>query len=461
MGSITFGGLATGLDTNALIDSLMEIERIPLDRLETEKKYLNSRLDAFSDFDSKLNELLDAIKDLDTSSELRSYTASPASEEYFSATASGTASAGSYQIEVKSLAIQEKEVAAGVTDTATTTYSGTLTLSIDTIRASGEPPTYSGSPTVTEITIEPGSTLADIAQSINDSDANVSATIINDGSGSTPYRLVITADNAGDSVAVSGTGDLDQANGAILFTQAQAGAEAHILVDGIVDIYNNSNTFINRLPGVTLTLNKVNTAGESTSLSVNVDTEGVKTKIETLVAKYNAVITFISDQADASWGRDQGLLSTKRRLQNLLVTKIAGTGNLNYLSELGLSTDKKTGTLSIDNSKLTEAIEEDLDSVEKLLVGETDVNGIASLFSTYLDDITDSNYGLLASRKSTTDDSIRRIDNNISSMEARLEKREKTLRAQFDALEQLVSLMNAQSDYISQQLSSINLTGQK
>ena len=36
MGSITFGGLATGLDTNALIDSLMEIERIPLDRLETD-----------------------------------------------------------------------------------------------------------------------------------------------------------------------------------------------------------------------------------------------------------------------------------------------------------------------------------------------------------------------------------------------------------------------------------------
>ena len=461
MGSITFGGLATGLDTNALIDSLMEIERIPLDRLETEKKYLNSRLEAFSDFDSKLNELLDAIKDLDTSSELRSYTASPASEEYFSATASGTASAGSYQIEVKSLAVQEKEVAAGVADSTTTTYSGTFTLSIDTITASGEPPTYSGSPTVTEITIEPDSTLADIAQAINDSDANVSATIINDGSGSTPYRLVITADNAGDSVAVSGTGDLDQANGAILFTQAQAGAEAHILVDGIVDIYNNSNTFTNSLPGVTLTLNKVNTAGESTSLSVNVDTEGVKTKIETLVAKYNAVITFISDQANASWGRDQGLLSTKRRLQNLLVTKIAGTGNLNYLSELGLSTDKKTGTLSIDNSKLTEAIEEDLDSVEKLLVGETDVDGIASLFSTYLDDITDSNYGLLASRKSTTNDSIRRIDNNISIMEARLEKREKTLRAQFDALEQLVSFMNAQSDYISQQLSSINLTGQK
>ena len=210
MGSITFGGLSTGLDTNALIDSLMEIERIPLDRLETEKKYLNSRLEAFSSFDSKLNDLLDAVKDLDTSSELRSYTATPASEDYFSATASGSATAGSYQVEVKSLAVQEKEVAAGVADTDTTTYSGTITLSLDTITASGEPPTYSGSPTPTEITIAAGSTLADIAQAINDSDANVSATIINDGSGSTPYRLVITADNAGDSVAISGTDDLDQ-----------------------------------------------------------------------------------------------------------------------------------------------------------------------------------------------------------------------------------------------------------
>jgi len=461
MGSITFGGLATGLDTNTLIDSLMEIERIPLDRLETEKKYLNNRLEAFSNFDSKLNELLDAVKDLDTSSELRSYTATPASEDYFSATASSFATAGSYQIEVKSLAVQEKEVAAGVADTDTTTYSGTITLSLDTITASGDPPTYSGSPTATDITIAAGSTLADIAQAINDSDANVSATIINDGSGSTPYRLVITADNAGDSVAVSGTGDLDQTTGAILFTQAQAGAEAHILADGSVDIYNSSNTFTNMLPGVTLTLNKANTVGESTNLSVNVDTDGVKTKIETLVAKYNEVITFISEQADASWGRDQGLLSAKRRLQNLLVTKIEGTGSFSYLTELGLSTDQKTGTLSIDNATLTAAIEEDLESVEKLLVGETDVAGIASQFSTYLDDITDSINGLLASRKSTTDNSIRRIDNNISIMEARLEKRESNLRAQFEALEQLVSIMNAQGDYLSQQFSSINLTGKK
>jgi flagellar hook-associated protein 2 len=461
MGSITFGGLATGMDTNALIDSLMEIERIPLDRLETEKKYLNSRLEAFSSFDSKLNELLDAIKDLDTSSELRSYTATPASEDYFSATASSSATAGSYQVEVKSLAVQEKEVAAGVADTDTTTYSGTITLSLDTITASGDPPTYSGSPTDTEITIDAGSTLADIAQAINDSDAEVSATIINDGSGSTPYRLVITADNAGDSVAVSGTVNQDMGFGAILFTQAQAGAEAHILVDGGVDIYNSSNTFTNMLPGVTLTLNKANTVGESTNLSVNVDTDGVKTKIETLVAKYNEAMTFISEQSDASWGRDQGLLSTKRRLQNLLVTKIEGTGSFNYLTELGLLTDQKTGTLSIDSATLTAAIEEDLESVEKLLVGESGVEGIASQFSTYLADITDSINGLLASRKSTTDNSIRRIDNNIANMEARLEKRESTLRAQFTALEELVSVMNAQGDYLSQQFSLLNLTGKK
>jgi flagellar hook-associated protein 2 len=461
MGSITFNGLATGLDTSALIDSLMEIERIPLDRLEAEKKYLNSRLEAFSSFDSILNELLDAVKDLDTSNELRSYIATPASEDYFSATASSSAIAGSYQIEVKGLAVQEKEVAAGVADADTTTYSGTITLSLDSISASGEPPTYSGSPTPTDITIAAGSTLADIALAINDSVAGVSATIINDGSGSTPYRLVITADNAGDSVTVSGTGDLDQTTGAILFTQAQAGSEAHILVDGGVDIYNSSNTFTNMLPGVTLTLNKANTVGESTNLSVNVDTDGVKTKIETLMAKYNEIITFISEQDDASWGRDQGLLSTKRRLRNLLVTKIEGTGSFNYLTELGLSTDQKTGRLSIDSSTLTAAIENDLESVEKLLVGESGVEGIASKFSTYLGGITDSIDGLLASRKSATDNSIRRIDNNISIMEARLERRESTLRAQFEALEKLVSVMNAQGDYLSQQLSSLNLYGKK
>ena len=41
--SITFGGLATGLDTNAIVDQLMAIERQPITRLEEDKTWFSKR----------------------------------------------------------------------------------------------------------------------------------------------------------------------------------------------------------------------------------------------------------------------------------------------------------------------------------------------------------------------------------------------------------------------------------
>ncbi len=35
--SITFSGLATGLDTDSIVDGLMAVERAPLDRIEAKK----------------------------------------------------------------------------------------------------------------------------------------------------------------------------------------------------------------------------------------------------------------------------------------------------------------------------------------------------------------------------------------------------------------------------------------
>ncbi len=442
MGTIQFGGLATGLDTAALIEALMEVERQPLERLEAQKDYLNNRLSAFTEFNGKLAALQSAIEDIDTTSELRSYKATPANEDYFTATASSSATPGNYQIEVKSLAVQEKEVADGVADRDTTTYSGELTLDVDS--------------TDTVLNFS-GSTLNEVAEAINDSDAEVTASIINDGTSDTPYRLVITADNAGDSINISGKNDFKQGgSGEIVFSQAQAGSQAHIELDGAIDIYSSSNTFADLIPGVTLTLNKANANNESTNLNVAVDTDEVKSKIETMVSKYNDIITFIADQSDASWGSDQALSSAKRRLQSLIVTNVGTTGNYNYLAELGLTTNAKTGNISINSTTLSNAINTDLESVEKLIVGETGVEGIASQFYSYLDASTDSIDGLLAAKKHTTTNSLRKIDRDILNMEARLEKREELLRMQFETLEQLISVMNSQSSYLTQQLGSLN-----
>lgn len=444
MSSINFGGLATGMDTNSIISALMEIEREPIERLERDRDYIKNRLSAFTDFDEKLETLLEKFEKIDSSSEVGSYKASPASEEYFTASGSSSALPGSYQIEVQSLARQQKDAsdASYASRSEANFVSGTLTIG------------------GTDITIDNDSlnSLVDKINAANtgDTPTGVSASIINDGSG---YRMILTGDDASTTFTATVSG-ATTANGyaALTFSNTQPQSLATIVVDGIT-ITGDSNTFDEAIPGVSLTIGKENTLGESTSLTVDVDQSAVKSKIEGVVSAYNDIINFLDEQKDAGWGHDSGFRSAKRRLQDLLVTSVGGSGNLSSLSQLGLET-QRDGTLTIDSSTLEEAIGNDLESIDKLLAGETGVEGIAARFVSYLEDITDPTNGLLPSRKASSDREIRRIEQNITNTEARLDKRESTLRAQFDALETLVSAMNQQSSFLTQQLSQLSASNQ-
>lgn len=441
MASITFGGLASGIDSNSIITELMAIERRPIDRLENDKSYLNTRLSAFSDFDKKLNTLLSALEDLDTSTEFRSYSATSASEEYFTMEASSTANPGSYGIEVVNLAQVQKDVSNGYTSNSDGIFSA------GTIDING-----------TVVTVDTGDSLGDIVDSINaantgETPTGISAALINDGT-TNGYRMVLTGEDASTNFTATVTGVTDGTT-ALSFSNTQTAQQATVKIDGIT-IVSDNNTLTEAIPGVTLSLLKENAAGETTHLGVEVDTESIKSKIDTFVSAYNGIISFISEQSDSSWSNDSGLQGTKRRLQSLLTTAIGGTGTYQHLVDIGIATNKDDGTISLDASTFNEALTGDLEEVEKLFIGETGVEGIAAKFTSYLEGMTDSVDGLYASRKTSTDSSINKIDSNIEMIERRLEMRERTMRAQFEAMELLMSSMNSTSSYLSQQMTMIS-----
>ncbi|NRA95462.1 MAG: flagellar cap protein FliD, partial [Planctomycetes bacterium] len=63
---ITFGGLATGLDTRAIIDALLSVEQIPIIRLQNKKTVLSRQDDIYSQIDSRLDDLRTLLESLDT-----------------------------------------------------------------------------------------------------------------------------------------------------------------------------------------------------------------------------------------------------------------------------------------------------------------------------------------------------------------------------------------------------------
>lgn len=523
--AISFGGLATGLDTTALIEQLMQAERQPINRLQTDKTYFNARAAALSQFEGKLEEFLSKIDKLDSATELQAKKTTLSSEDFFSAVADSEALPGNYQVEVIDLAQVQKSVSLGVTDKTAANFGlGTLTLTV-------------GDNGPLEIAIDAdNNSLEGIMSAINDADAGVTASIINDGTDS-PYRLVLTGEDIatgfslssnlptynGDvtSLTVGGyanqdtmlfgsgtlslsTGDVtlsgesnsladirdainaqtttsatieDDGNGgfrlaltngtitstaltggtgyeAPSLTTTQSSQQAHILVDGI-DIYSDSNTLGEAIHGVSLNLTQAE-EGTVTNLSVKLDEDTIKNQIKSFVEGYNDVVSFVTGQSKTEAKSagilvgDSGINNIRRHLQTLLTTRIGGSS----LSQLGLKT-QKDGTIEIDDATLTEAVQNDLPGMTSLLAGDDTTEGIATRFKNYLENITNDVDGLFAGRKESIDNNVKRIDKSIERMEMRLEKREQTLNDQFNALEQLISVMNAQSDYIGKQMTAL------
>jgi len=448
--AITFGGLATGMDTNALVKELIDLERGPIRRMENDKIWLNSRLEAYTEFDTKLEGFLSSVEDLDSDGGLGQKTATVASEEFFTATADNEAFADTnYQIEVVELAHVQKSVSTGFIEKTVDQFgSGTISITIDGISS--------------DVTIAAGEgSLEGIMSAINAADIDVSAALINDGTDN-PYRLLLSGGDAGKDFSIDVTG---LSNGALLnpatdpISITQEATQAHIRVDNI-DIYSNSNVLDEAIPGVTLNLLK-DGPGVKTAMNVNIDEESIEEKIQSFVDGYNDVVAFVTSQSviNGSEGGilqgDSGLSSIKRHLQDMLTTEVDNSGSLSYLSELGFET-QKNGSIKINSSVLSSAIQNNLEDIELLLVGEDGVTGIATQFKDYLESNTDTSDGLLAGRKQSIDSNVRRIDSRIEQAEMRLIKKEETLRNQFNAMEQLVSSMNSQGNFLSQQMAMLN-----
>ena len=104
-----------------------------------------------------------------------------------------------------------------------------------------------------------------------------------------------------------------------------------------------------------------------------------------------------------------------------------------------------TVRINLNESDLNEALESDFEGVVGLLAGEDSVDGIMKKFNSTLLEMTSTSSGMYAEKQDRYDTAIRRLDAQISRTEPIIEKREATLRAQFSAMELLVSNMNSQS----------------
>lgn len=425
MSTITFSGLATGLDTESIVSSLMEVEHAPVDALESNIEYLESQNETYVSFEEILSSLNSAIGALDSVSEFNSFEATASNDSCVTATASSYTKAGTYSLEIVSLAQQQKDVSAeGFSSSTDESLSGEITVGDITM-------TYEDM------------SLATLADQINEAETGVTASIVNDGT-SAGLRLVLTADDAETTPKIVATGSITidtETNG-----HTQNGSMAHVVVDGL-DIYSANNTLTNAIYGVTLNLVGVTDDDETAYITVKADTSSIAENVSEFVSTYNEMLTFIDEINDADSITGGKFRPLERKMQDLLSTIVSGSSTYNSLASLGFETDSKTGELSYDASILSDALQNNLADVQNLFVGGSDNSGVAKQLSSYLEEQLSSS-GFISTKTENNEAKIARLEEDIESMETRLEKREETLNAQFSALETLVSTLNTQADFI-------------
>lgn len=458
MGSITLGGLGSGLDVGAIVDALVNAERAPkqnsLDRLETDVTVTLTGLGGLS---SALDELRSSALDLSLSSSFNKRSVSISNDEFFTASASSSASAGDYDIEVLALAKASQFQTSIFTGGSDTTFGvGTLTFTI-------------GSETF-DIDVSATDTLEDIRNNINQSTDNdfVSVNLLNNISDGIDTGSILdynsTTTGLGNDLVVTFTGDASLADLSDNLTQTQTADDASINVDGFTAT-SATNSFGDIIPGVTIDAVKINeNPGDTNQLGVSLNTSNTQSLVNTFVTAYNAFTEVISSLGNATKGApglllgDYTLRQVSSQIRTLLSTPVTEVvGNSNSLSSIGITTTQD-GKLEIDDSVLTDAIENNFAEFETLFASD---NGFATKLRDLVDDYTNSSSGIISSRTDSLNNQLSKIDDQRITLNLRIESLNLRLTKQFATMDALVAQFNATQSYIAQQFENLPGFGRK
>jgi flagellar hook-associated protein 2 len=477
-GTITSQGVGSNINIAGIVGELMEIERIPLNRLEAQKTQFDARISSLGKIKSSLSAFQSALSSLTTSAGLQPTSASSSNTAFVTASGTNSAVTGNYSVEITNLASRQKLVAAGQADATAAIGTGTsTTLTIDLGTISGGTLTagkYTGasfnSGSSFDVTIDSNNnTLEGIRDAINDANQGVTATIVNDGDASNPYRLVLSSSESGvdQSIKISVAGEADIATllahdpandtGQNL-TENVTAADAAFTVDGIA-ITKSSNTVTDVIQGVTLDL-VAETTGPVT-ISVSQDTDSTTSIIENFISAYNDLRELINEETASGIGDteegvfagDSATRSIYNTLRDEMIQAPTGLTSTTYtnLSSIGISF-QTDGSLALDSAKLSTAIQDDSDSVSELF---SSADGYATRLDSILSDMVDYG-GTIDTRTDGYKDRVDSLEDRIVNMEDRLARTESRIRARFTALDVLVNSMSTTSSYLSQQLEMLN-----
>jgi len=324
-------------------------------------------------------------------------------------------------------------------------------------------------------TINENTTLSSLISQINTSEDAQATAYWDDATG----KLTITSKKEGASYIniEAGTSNFTDvmglttterdADGNVLstkmFTDAQElGQNAMLTINGtsVISTSNTVSSDITRINGVTINLKGVTTPDENgntktTKLDVGQDTSGLVDAVKGFVEAYNKVMSKVDEVTanGADLDGETSLTSLTRTIRNYATgSNTTNGGAFKLLAQLGISTGKADGnnlstdtnSLQFDESAFKKALEEDPESVQKILAGE---NGVLNMMENTVEMSLKATVGFFDVKQSTLDSDITEMESKIKKQNTKVETYKKQLEDKFANMELMIAQM--QQNYSS------------
>jgi flagellar hook-associated protein 2 len=423
--TFTVGGLASGLDTNSIVDKLVAIESLPITKNSQRQAALSVQISSIGDLLSKIKSLSSTAGSLSKGVTAYSISTTPAG---VSAAVGTGASAATYSLAVGSVATAAKARSTAFGSANDTVAGGALGITVKGIAYS--------------VNIAASSDLGSVVRQINQSDAPVRAAVISDG---THFYISMLNRETGKPLGSGVDGGLTIAADAsgLGMGVTQNATNATVTIDGDLNVESQSNEISNAIPGVTLTVNAQQLV--ASNLVIGSDSSKTSANLQGFVDSYNAIVGVLnqslrpdpkSPPAADSQLDGSTALSLQQQLQRLMSVQASATGSYHTLADVGvkLQTD---GTLTLDSATLNKALAKDAGSVDAIF--STAGTGITARAADLSKRFTDSVDGALIQRQTSLQKTVKDLQSSSEKLQNYVDSFKLQLQASFTRMESLIA----------------------
>lgn len=427
MAGLSISGLASGIDTTSVINSLIAVAAGPQNALKTQLNAENNKLASYQSINSKLAALQTASDALKLTATWGATTAT-SSDSSVIATGSATALAGtSTTLTVTKLA--QAQVSTSTTSDPANAADSAAGLSISI-----------GGGAAKSITLA-GNSASDVVTAVNSANLGIRAALVKTSDGSSVLQFSSTTTGAASAFTISGLNSPVQN----LNSAQNATATVGDVSSGGYTISSATNTFTDAVPGVTFTVSKANV---TTTIGVAADSSSISTAIQGLITAANSAIGTVG-YTTAKGGDLAGQSSVGAIGQSLLGVVAAGSNGKAYDSVgVGITS---TGSMTFDANAFATAYAKDPIGTQAMIQ-----TALADSLSKLSSLATDTTNGVIGQAVTVENAQISSLNKQIATWDTKLANQKDALTGKYAAMEAALSRMKSQSSYLTSMFASLD-----